>query len=47
MFAINKAYFFELGGYDPGLEIYGAENFELSFKVSQMYYKLLERHCTA
>ena len=29
-----RDYFLSLGGYDPGLLVWGGENFELSFKVS-------------
>ena len=33
MFAINRKYFETLGGYDPGMEIWGGENLEVSFKL--------------
>lgn len=34
LFSIDRAYFEKLGTYDPGFDIWGGENLELSFKVS-------------
>lgn len=33
LFSIDRKYFYELGAYDPGLDVWGGENMEISFKV--------------
>lgn len=33
LFAVDRSYFLEVGAYDPGLLVWGGENFELSFKI--------------
>lgn len=35
-FGINKTFFQSLGGFDLGMKVWGAEQFELSIKVSQI-----------
>jgi len=36
LLAVERDYFFEMGAYDTGMDVWGGENLELSFRVCKI-----------